>query len=174
MGTAPAALGREGSRAGGRLDRVAPHHRLIRPTDADVLRSAAEVGNLAWALLELAETAERRLAVTISDGGPDPVPAGGGHAGRVGLHHGNGLLRSPGGVDHGVDAAMTARSNRSARRGSLLVEVAMAAVLLMIAMALTVKVLGFVARRAPGVGPPAARARRGGQPDGANHGVSLR
>ena len=27
-----------------------------------MLRSAAEVGNLAWALLELAETAERRLA----------------------------------------------------------------------------------------------------------------
>ena len=40
---------------------------------------------------------------------------------------------------------MTARSTRSRRRGSLLVEVAMAAVLLMIAMTLTVKVLGFVA-----------------------------
>lgn len=40
---------------------------------------------------------------------------------------------------------MTARSNRSPRRGSLLLEVAMAAALLMIAMALTVKVLGFVA-----------------------------
>ena len=39
------------------------HYRLIRSTDADVLRSAAEVGNLSWALLELAETAERRLAV---------------------------------------------------------------------------------------------------------------
>ena len=37
------------------------HHRVIRPTDAAVLRSAAEVGNLAWALMELAETAERRL-----------------------------------------------------------------------------------------------------------------
>lgn len=38
------------------------HYRLIRSTDAEVLRSAAEVGNLGWALLELAETAERRLA----------------------------------------------------------------------------------------------------------------
>ena len=38
------------------------YHRAIRSSDADVLRSAAEVGNLAWALLELAETAERRLA----------------------------------------------------------------------------------------------------------------
>jgi type II secretory pathway component PulF len=37
-------------------------HRLIRGADADVLASAAEVGNLAWALFELAETAERRLA----------------------------------------------------------------------------------------------------------------
>jgi type II secretory pathway component PulF len=37
-------------------------HRLIRQADADVLASAAQVGNLAWALLELAETAERRLA----------------------------------------------------------------------------------------------------------------
>ena len=40
---------------------------------------------------------------------------------------------------------MTVRSTRSRRRGSLLVEVAMAAVLLMIAMTLTVKVLGLVA-----------------------------
>ena len=40
---------------------------------------------------------------------------------------------------------MTVRSNRSPRRGSLLVEVAMAAALLMVAMALTVQVLGFVA-----------------------------
>jgi hypothetical protein len=40
---------------------------------------------------------------------------------------------------------MTANSARSIRRGSLLVEVAMAAVLLMIAMGLTVKVLGLVA-----------------------------
>jgi hypothetical protein len=40
---------------------------------------------------------------------------------------------------------MTARSTRSRRRGSLLVEVTMAAVLLMIAMTLTVKVLGLVA-----------------------------
>jgi hypothetical protein len=40
---------------------------------------------------------------------------------------------------------MTANSARSIRRGSLLIEVAMAAVLLMIAMGLTVKVLGLVA-----------------------------
>jgi type II secretory pathway component PulF len=38
------------------------HYRLIRPADADVLTSAAQVGNLDWALLELADTAERRLA----------------------------------------------------------------------------------------------------------------
>ena len=40
---------------------------------------------------------------------------------------------------------MMAKSAKSIRRGSLLVEVAMAAVLLMIAMGLTVKVLGLVA-----------------------------
>jgi Tfp pilus assembly protein PilV len=40
---------------------------------------------------------------------------------------------------------MTVRSTRSRRSGSLLVEVAMAAVLLMIAMTLTVKVIGLVA-----------------------------
>ena len=38
---------------------------------------------------------------------------------------------------------MTVRSTRSRRRGSLLGEVAMAAVLLMIAMTLTVKVIGL-------------------------------
>jgi type II secretory pathway component PulF len=35
---------------------------LIRATDAEVLASAVAVGNLAWALSELAETTERRLA----------------------------------------------------------------------------------------------------------------
>jgi protein transport protein HofC len=35
---------------------------LIRAADAEVLSSAAAVGNLAWALYELAETIERRLA----------------------------------------------------------------------------------------------------------------
>jgi len=40
-------------------------HRLIRSTDAEVLSSAAAVGNLAWALHELAETAERRLATRV-------------------------------------------------------------------------------------------------------------
>ena len=38
------------------------HQGLIRPTDAEVLASASEVGNLAWAMRELAETGERRLA----------------------------------------------------------------------------------------------------------------
>jgi len=37
-------------------------HRLIRAADAEVLQSAAAVGNLSWALAELAETTERRLA----------------------------------------------------------------------------------------------------------------
>jgi len=36
-------------------------HRLIRAADAEVLESAAAVGNLGWALAELAETTERRL-----------------------------------------------------------------------------------------------------------------
>jgi type II secretory pathway component PulF len=37
-------------------------HGLIRSTEAEVLRSSAAVGNLAWALAELAETTDRRLA----------------------------------------------------------------------------------------------------------------
>ncbi len=36
--------------------------RVIRASDAEVLHSAAAVGNLAWALSELADTIERRLA----------------------------------------------------------------------------------------------------------------
>ncbi|HKM55612.1 MAG TPA: type II secretion system F family protein [Isosphaeraceae bacterium] len=36
--------------------------RIIQTSDAQVLTSASEVGNLAWALGELAETGERRLA----------------------------------------------------------------------------------------------------------------
>jgi protein transport protein HofC len=35
---------------------------LLRGTDAEVLESATNVGNLAWAMRELADTAERRLA----------------------------------------------------------------------------------------------------------------
>jgi len=38
---------------------------LIRSADAEVLRSSASVGNLAWALAELAETSERRLAIRL-------------------------------------------------------------------------------------------------------------
>ena len=38
---------------------------LIRSSEAEVLSSAAAVGNLAWALHELAESAERRLATRI-------------------------------------------------------------------------------------------------------------
>ncbi len=37
-------------------------HGLIRGTDAEVLQAASSVGNLAWAMQELAETGERRLA----------------------------------------------------------------------------------------------------------------
>jgi type II secretory pathway component PulF len=37
--------------------------RLIRTADVDVLNSATKVGNLAWALTELASSAERRLAL---------------------------------------------------------------------------------------------------------------
>jgi type II secretory pathway component PulF len=40
-------------------------HGVIRAADAAVLASAESVGNLAWALEELAETAERRLATRI-------------------------------------------------------------------------------------------------------------
>ena len=43
------------------IDRIL-FHGLIRPADAEVLSSATEVGNLAWAMRELAETGERRLA----------------------------------------------------------------------------------------------------------------
>ncbi len=38
---------------------------LLRRTDAEVLGSAASVGNLPWALRELAETTERRLSLRI-------------------------------------------------------------------------------------------------------------
>ncbi|HZW32323.1 MAG TPA: type II secretion system F family protein [Isosphaeraceae bacterium] len=38
---------------------------IIRSADAEVLASAATVGNLAWALRELAETSERRQAIRI-------------------------------------------------------------------------------------------------------------
>jgi type II secretory pathway component PulF len=38
---------------------------IIRAADAEVLASAASVGNLAWALRELAETNERRQAIRI-------------------------------------------------------------------------------------------------------------
>ena len=37
-------------------------HGLIRAADGEVLTAAAKVGNLGWALSELAESAERRLA----------------------------------------------------------------------------------------------------------------
>ncbi len=38
-------------------------YHLIRDTDGEVLRAAEAVGNLGWALDELAESAERRLAI---------------------------------------------------------------------------------------------------------------
>ena len=47
---------------------------MIRAADAEVLASAAAVGNLAWALAELAETAERRLATRFQAVDPDPFP----------------------------------------------------------------------------------------------------
>ncbi len=37
-------------------------HGIIKTSDAQVLSAATEVGNLEWALRELAETSERRLA----------------------------------------------------------------------------------------------------------------
>jgi protein transport protein HofC len=40
-------------------------HRLIRASDAEVLSSASAVGNLGWALFELAESAERRLETRV-------------------------------------------------------------------------------------------------------------
>jgi protein transport protein HofC len=39
--------------------------RIIRAADAEVLASAASVGNLAWALRELAETSERRQTIRL-------------------------------------------------------------------------------------------------------------
>ncbi len=44
------------------IDSLRRHH-LIRAADGEVLRAAAAVGNLGWALDELAETTERRLAI---------------------------------------------------------------------------------------------------------------
>jgi len=41
------------------------NYNLIRSADAEVLKSSAAVGNLAWALAELAETSERRLAIRL-------------------------------------------------------------------------------------------------------------
>ena len=38
---------------------------ILRKTDVEVLGSAASVGNLSWALRELAETCERRLGFRI-------------------------------------------------------------------------------------------------------------
>jgi type II secretory pathway component PulF len=38
---------------------------LIRPAEAEVIRSSSTVGNLPWALAELAETSERRMATKI-------------------------------------------------------------------------------------------------------------
>ena len=69
---------------------------------------------------------------------------------------------------------MTARMTIAGRRGSLLVEVAMAAVLLMIAMTLTVKVLGLVALRARAAERRQRAVLEVGQPDGANHRLSVR
>ena len=69
----------------------------------------------------------------------------------------------------GARAAVVCR-----RRGSLLAEVAMSAVMLMIAMALTMKVLGWVAVGTPGLGPPPVGGAGGGQPDGAGDGPALR
>jgi protein transport protein HofC len=46
---------------GGWIDELY-HHGLIRDSEAEVLRSASAVGNLGWAMRELAETGERRLA----------------------------------------------------------------------------------------------------------------
>jgi protein transport protein HofC len=39
------------------------HQELIRPADGEVLRAATAAGNLGWALQELAESGERRLAI---------------------------------------------------------------------------------------------------------------
>ena len=67
-GSAAGCDGRRRKSTRGRLDRVAP----AAPPDPAVRSrgapSAAAVGNLAWALMELAETAERRLATRDSDG----------------------------------------------------------------------------------------------------------
>ena len=65
MGAPQAAIGQQGSRSWSGLEESLAHHRLIRPSEADLLKSATSVGNLAWALTELAETAERRLAIKV-------------------------------------------------------------------------------------------------------------
>ena len=47
---------------------------VIRRSDAEVLASAASVGNLAWACRELADTADRRQQLRLQLIDPDALP----------------------------------------------------------------------------------------------------
>jgi type II secretory pathway component PulF len=53
---------RDDARAGADWIDSLRYRRVIRASDAEVIRSAGAVGNLSWALTELADTIERRLA----------------------------------------------------------------------------------------------------------------
>ncbi len=117
-------------------------HGLIRAADAEVLASAAAVGNLAWALLELAEPAERRLAtrfqMVVQTLFPLVVVMLGMAVFILAMAYFVPLVQ----LITELTRHMIVTIDRAGRRGSLLAEVAMATVLLMIAMTLTVKVLG--------------------------------
>lgn len=65
MDSPPPGQGPRGRAAGSGLDRRIWRAGVIRKTDAEVLASAASVGNLAWACRELAETADRRQQLRI-------------------------------------------------------------------------------------------------------------
>ena len=69
-------------------------HGLIRATDAEVLASAAAVGNLGWALAELAEDHRAATGHPIPGLGADAVSARCGHAGHGGLRDRGGLLHA--------------------------------------------------------------------------------
>ena len=157
---------------------------MIRRSDAEVLASAASVGNLAWACRELADTAERRqqlrIQVLIQTLFPLAVIAMGLAVAFLCLGYFLPLVT----LIRKADGPMSARrispgsatgSGRSGtRRGSLLLEMAIAAVMLTVAMALTVKVLGYAGQQRRSADQRQRAIAGGGQRHGADHGRAVR